>query len=306
MSADHGSLKAVFFALGGNLIIAILKFIVAATTRSSAMLAEAIHSVADCANQIFLLIGNKRSAKAPTEQHPFGFGKEEYFWGFMVAVLLFFVGAIFSIYEGIHKLSNPAQLESLHWSFIVLGLSIIIEAKSFHVAYVEFRKKFKGVNLITAIKESTDTNIFVILMEDFGALTGLVIVLITTLLSYFVHPVFDAIGSILVGLLLVCISVFLSNEIRKLIIGENIPRKLRYELKRKVAANPVIKHVNSIDAMVMGRGKFLLIVSVDIVDDAMGYNIENQLDEIRKELYAKSDNILAVYIDIRDMNRGLF
>lgn len=306
MSAGHGSLKAVFFALGGNIVIAILKFIVAFITRSSAMMAEAIHSVADCTNQIFLLIGNKRSAKGPTEQHPFGFGKEEYFWGFMVAVLLFFVGAIFSIYEGIHKLSSPTQLESLHWSFIVLGLSIIIEAKSFHVAFTEFRKKFKNIKFITALKESTDTNIFVILMEDFGALAGLVIVLVTTLLSYFVHPVFDALGSILVGMLLVCISVFLSNELRKLIIGENIPRTLRNEMKQKIASNPVVKHVNSIDAMVMGRGKFLLVVSVDIADDATGYNIEDQLDIIRKELFAKSNNILAVYIDVRDMSRGSF
>lgn len=306
MSADHGSLKAVFFALVGNIIIAILKFIVAGITRSSAMMAEAIHSVADCTNQIFLLIGNKRSAKGPTEQHPFGYGKEEYFWGFMVAVLLFFVGALFSIYEGIHKLSSPVQLESLHWSFIVLGLSIIIEAKSFHVAFVEFRKKFKKIKFITALKESTDTNIFVILMEDFGALAGLVIVLITTLLSYFVHPIFDAVGSILVGVLLVCISVFLSNELRKLIIGENIPRSLRSELKQIVVRNPVVKHVNSINAMVMGRGKFLLVVSVDIIDDTTGYDIENQFNEIRKELYIKSDKILTIYIDIHDLNRGSF
>ena len=306
MSAEHGSLRAVLFALVGNLIIAILKFIVAFVTRSSAMMAEAIHSVADCTNQVFLLIGNKRSAKMPNEQHPFGFGKEEYFWGFLVAVLLFFVGAIFSIYEGIHKLMHPSQLENLHWSFIVLAISIVIEAKSFHVALVEFRKQFKGINFIKALKESTDTNIFVILMEDFGALTGLGIVLITTLLSYFVHPVFDAFGSIFVGILLVGISIFLSNELRKLIVGENIPRILRNEMKRMIAANPIVKHVNSIDAMVMGRGRFLLVISVDIVDEAIGYDIENQLNEIRKDLYQKSKNILAVYIDIRDLDRGSF
>jgi cation diffusion facilitator family transporter len=304
MSADHGSLKAVFFALGGNLLIAIIKFIVAFFTLSSAMLAEAIHSVADCANQVFLLIGNKRSAKKPTEQHPFGYGKEEYFWGFMVAVLLFFVGAIFSVYEGIHKLSNPSEIQHVYWSFAVLAAAIIIESKSFNVAYKEFRKKFKSVGFVKALKESTDTNLFVILMEDFAALTGLGIVLISILLAWLVDPVFDAIGSILVGVLLATISVFLSNELRKLIIGENISRTLRNELKSVVAANSVVKHVNSINAMVIGKGRFLLVISVDIENNAMGHNIEDQLNEIRKDLLALNSDIHSVYMDVRDLNRS--
>lgn len=303
MSSDHGSLKAVFFALGGNLLIAIIKFIVAFFTLSSSMLAEAIHSVADCANQVFLLIGNKRSAKTPTEQHPFGYGKEEYFWGFMVAVLLFFVGAIFSVYEGVHKLSSPVEIENVYWSFIVLVAAIMIELKSFLVANKEFRKKFHKVKFIKALKESTDTNLFVILMEDFAALTGLVIVLISILLAWLVDPVFDAIGSILVGLLLAAISVFLSNELRKLIIGENISRDLRNELKKIVAANSIVKHVNSIDAMVIGKGRFLLVISVDIDDKASGQKVEDQLNEIRKDLLAKCSDIHSVYIDVRDFNR---
>ncbi len=304
MSTEHGSLRAIFFALGGNFIIAVIKFIVASITASTAMFAEAIHSFADCSNQIFLLIGNKRSAKKPTEQHPFGFGKEEYFWGFMVAILLFFVGAIFSVYEGVHKLFNPTEINSVYWSFGVLIIAIIIEAKSFQVAYTEFNKIFKGVRFITALKESTDTNLFVILMEDLAALLGLIFVLTSTLLAWLVNPIFDAIGSIFVGLLLATVSVFLSNELRKLIIGENIPRELRHKFKVKVAENKIIKHVNSINAMIMGRGKFLLIVSVDIEEEAIGHEIEDQLNEIRKDLLAISSNILSVYIDVRDLNRS--
>jgi len=304
MSADHGSLKAVFFALGGNLLIAIIKFIVAFFTLSSSMLAEAIHSVADCANQVFLLIGNKRSAKKPSEQHPFGYGKEEYFWGFMVAVLLFFVGAIFSVYEGIHKLSNLSVIQHVYWSFAVLAAAIIIESKSFLVAYKEFNKKFKGVSFIKALKESTDTNLFVILMEDFAALTGLGIVFISIMLAWLVDPVFDAIGSILVGLLLAAISVFLSNELRKLIIGENISRDLRNEFKKIVTANSIVKHVNCINAMVIGKGRFLLVISVDIEDNATGHDVEDQLNEIRRDLLARNTDIHSVYIDVRDLNRS--
>lgn len=304
MSAGNGSLKAIFFALGGNLVIAIIKFIVAFITASSAMLAEAIHSFADCTNQVFLLIGNKRSAKPATEQHPFGYGKEEYFWGFMVAILLFFVGAIFSVYEGVHKLFAPSEINHVYWSFGVLTVAIIIEAKSFHVAYTEFNKLFKGVRFVTALKESTDTNLFVILVEDFAALAGLIVVLISTLLAWLVNPVFDAIGSVFVGLILATVSVFLTNELRKLIIGENIPRELRHKLKSKVAENNIVKHVNCINAMVMGRGRFLLIISVDVENSASGQEIEDQLNEIRKDLLAISSNILSVYIDVRDLNRN--
>jgi cation diffusion facilitator family transporter len=141
MSKSDGSMRAVFFALGGNTLISIIKFTVAFITSSSAMMAESIHSTADCLNQIFLLIGNTRSKKKPNEWHSFGFKKESFFWSLMVAFLLFFGGASFSIYEGVHKILNPEPIHNIYWIFIVLGLSMIIEAKSFTVAYKEFRKK---------------------------------------------------------------------------------------------------------------------------------------------------------------------
>lgn len=304
MSSDHGSIKAVIFALCGNVVIAAIKFIVAVITRSSAMMAEAIHSVADCTNQVFLLIGSKRSAKGPTEQHPFGYGKEEFFWGFMVAILLFFVGAIFSVYEGLHKLSSSTELHDVYWSFAVLVFSIIIEAKSFHVAFSQFRVKTKGISFFKAVRESMDTNLIVILMEDLAALAGLVLVLFSTLLAWLVHPVFDAIGSIMVGLLLAGVSIFLSNELRKLIVGESIPRNERHEIKKIVVLNPVVKHVNSINTMIMGRNKFLLVISVDIHENSAGHNIEDQLDEIRKDLHQKIKGVLSVYIDVKDHGRS--
>ena len=162
MSGNKGSVKAVVFALGSNLLITIIKFVVSIFTHSAGMMAEAIHSVADCGNQIFLLIGNKRSAKKASEMHPFGYGKEEYFWGFLVAVLLFFVGAVFSIYEGIHKLFQPSELQNISWSFIVLIVSILLEGKSYHVAYSSFSKTRKGAGMYKSLKDATDTNLFVI------------------------------------------------------------------------------------------------------------------------------------------------
>lgn len=303
MSGQNGSVRAVIFALGSNIIITIIKFIVSIITHSAGMMAEAVHSVADCGNQIFLLIGSKRSARKPTDMHPFGFGKEEYFWGFLVAVLLFFVGAAFSIYEGIHKLFQPAELQNIKWSFIVLIVSIIIEGKSFHVAYTAFKKTHKDIGMYRALKESTDTNLFVILLEDSAALLGLSIVLLSTILAWAIHPVFDAIGSILVGILLISISLFMINELRQLIVGENIPKELREEFKMIVLQNPAIHRVNFISAMMMGKSKFLLVIGIDLEDNRRASTIEDELAKIRKQLNDKNPDILSIYFDVRDLER---
>jgi cation diffusion facilitator family transporter len=306
MSGHSGSVRAVVFALGSNVLITIIKFVVSFFTHSAGMMAEAIHSVADCGNQVFLLIGNKRSAKKPTELHPLGYGREEYFWGFLVAVLLFFVGAAFSIYEGVHKLFQPSELQNVGWSFVVLVASIVIEGKSFNVAYTAFSKANRGVGMYKALKDSTDTNLFVILLEDSAALSGLTIVLVTTALAWFVHPIFDAIGSILVGILLITVSLFMINELRKLIVGENIPKALRDEFHEMVLSNPVIHKVNSILAVMIGQGKFILIIGVDLKDEVMASEIEVQFDKIRRELNQKNNNIHSVFFDVRDLKRETF
>lgn len=300
--AHSGSMKAVFYALTGNSLIAIIKFIVAFITTSSAMLAEAIHSVADCLNQIFLLIGEKRSKKKANELHSFGFQRESFFWSLMVAILLFFVGSIFSVYEGIHKVMNPEDMRSVHWIFIVLVISILIEAKTFSVAYKEFRKKYKQKKLHKAIEDSTDTNLIVILLEDFAALTGLFIVLITTLLS-FINPFFDAIGSILVGLLLATISFKLANEIRKLIVGESISREERLKIKRILQQYNIIEHINRIQTMVMGNDKYMVLISVNIDDESIGYHIENIFNEIKTEIKKEIPQVETIYLDIQDYNK---
>jgi cation diffusion facilitator family transporter len=302
MSGNNGSVKAVVFALGSNLLITIIKFVVSFVTHSAGMMAEAIHSVADCGNQVFLLIGNKRSAKKATELHPFGYGKEEYFWGFLVAVLLFFVGAVFSIYEGVHKLFQPSGLQNVSWSFVVLIVSILIEGKSFHVAYTSFARSRKGVGLYKALKDSTDTNLFVILLEDSAALIGLAIILLSTTMAWFVHPVFDAIGSILVGFLLITVSLFMINELRKLIVGENISQGLRNVFRDKVLSYPVIHRVNSISGMMIGKSRFLLVIGVDLKDDIMASAVEDQFDKIRNELIKMNPNIHSVYFDVKDLD----
>jgi cation diffusion facilitator family transporter len=301
-SHHHGSRRAVIFALAGNLLIFVIKLIVSFITRSSAMLAEAIHSFADCFNQVFLLIGDVRSKKPATEQHSFGYQRETFFWSLLVAVLLFFVGALFSVYEGIHKLLHPEPLKNMYWIFIVLAVSIAIEAKSFQVAYKEFRKRSRE-HLLKAIEEATDTSLMVILLEDFAALTGLTIVLLTSLLSFFI-PVFDAIGSILVGLLLTAISYKMATEIKKLLIGESIPRERRTLIKQIVNGYPLIDHINRLQTMIIGNDKYLIVLSVDIDDNASGYHIESTLDEIKQKIIRAVPEVESIFIDVKDTERS--
>ncbi len=267
------------------------------------MLAESIHSTADSLNQVFLLIGNRRSKKVPDELHSFGYSNEVFFWSMMVAVLLFFVGALFSVYEGIQKLSHHEQVENAMWIFIVIGSSILIEAKSFHVAYTEFRKSHKQP-MLQAIRESTDVNLIVILLEDFAALVGLTIVLISTVLALFVHPVFDAIGSILVGALLLIISILLINEVKNLIIGESIPRDQRNLIKQIIHSRKEIRHINRLQTMVMGNHRYLVLISVDIDDSITGYRIEDLIEKLKAEIRTKTEGIENIYIEVKDSARN--
>lgn len=301
--SSGGSTRAVVFALGGNLLIATIKYIVAFVTGSAAMLAESIHSTADSMNQVLLLIGNHRSKKRPDEWHSFGYSREVFFWSMMVAVLLFFVGALFSIYEGINKITHHEPMGNTLWIFIVIGSSIIIEAKSFQVAYTEFRKTHKQP-ILKAIRESTDVNLMVILLEDFAALVGLATVIVSTTMAIFVHPVFDAIGSIMVGILLLVISIVLIGEVKNLIIGESIPREQRNIIRQIIHSRKEIRHINRIQTMVMGNHRYLVLISVDINDDMSGYKIEDLIDKLKTDIRKQTTGIEDLYIEVRDSVRN--
>ena len=292
------STKAVVIALVGNALIAILKFIAAFFTKSASMSAEAIHSSADSLNQILLLIGNKRSKRKHDELHPFGYGREEFFWAFMVAILLFFGGAMYSIYEGVHKMVHPQQIKHFWWAIIVLGVSIIIESKSFSVAYKEMKKTTKG-SMAHAIKKSIDTNLIVILLEDAAALSGLVVAFICTILST-INPIFDAIGSISVGIILCYVSYSLVNELRKLIIGESMPRDERNRIKEIINEYEMVTHINRIKTMAMGRNNYLLLLSLNVEDFMKAYTIEDNIEEMKIEIQKEFPQVSEIYIEISD------
>ncbi len=301
--SSHGSNKAIVFALAGNLLIAIIKYIVAFITGSSAMLAESIHSTADTFNQILLLIGHKKAKKAPSEMHSFGYSNEVFFWSLMVAVLLFFVGAMFSIYEGVHKILHPEAIKNIYWIFAVLICSIIIEAKSFQVAYTEFRKTTK-LPFFKAVHASTQVSLIVVVLEDSAAMAGLLVVFISTLLAWLVNPVFDAIGSIAVGILLLIVSIMLITEVKNLIVGESMPREMRQQIRTIIHKYSQVVHINRLQTMVMGDNKYLVLLSVDIEDSMTGYGAEDMIEQIKLSLKNEIPEIGTLYIEIQDSVRN--
>jgi len=301
--SSHGSNKAIVFALAGNLLIAIIKYIVAFITGSAAMLAESIHSTADSFNQVLLLIGHKKAKKSPSEMHSFGYANEVFFWSLMVAVLLFFVGALFSIYEGVHKLMHPEELTNVIWIFAVLVSSIAIEAKSFQVAFGEFRKTTK-LPFFKAIRESTQVSLIVVVLEDSAAMAGLVVVLISTLLAWLVNPVFDALGSITVGLLLLAVSVLLIAEVKNLIVGESMPRERRLLMSNVILKYKNIGHINRMQTLVTGDSKYLVLLSVDINDEMRGSEVEDMIEQLKLNLKEEIPEIGTIYIETQDSVRN--
>lgn len=220
MSAE-GSTQVVMTALLANLGIAVAKFMGALFSGSAALFAEAIHSLVDCINQVLLLIGSHASKKPPTELHPLGFGREKFFWSFIVAILLFSLGGVFAIYEGIHKVLEPEVMTSPMVGLSILTLGLILEGISFRSCLHEIQSQNEFKNLWTWFRKSTSADLIVIFTEDLAAMVGLFLAAACIVLSWVTgDPIWDAYGSILVGSLLVCVALFLAIEIKSLIIGE--------------------------------------------------------------------------------------
>lgn len=221
MSSAGNSTKVIFIAFAANLGIAVAKFIGAAVSGSASLLAEAIHSLVDCSNQILLLIGNKKAKKAPDEVHPLGYGRESFFWSFMVAILLFSMGGLFAIYEGFHKLHSHEQISSPIIGISILVLAVILESYSFFACYKEIQVNNSHGSLWNWFHNTKNAELLVIFTEDAAAITGLIIATICLSLAMITGESFwDSLGSILVGCILVIVAALLAIEVKSFIIGE--------------------------------------------------------------------------------------
>jgi len=237
--ADHGSsAKAILYAFVANLGIALAKLAASIYTNSGSMLAEAIHSFADCGNQVLLFIGLRQSQKPPDAKHPLGYGKISYFWSFVVALLLFSMGGLFSMYEGWHKLSAHEPLNKPWVALVVLGVSILLELVSLFGCLREIAKLRKGRSLWQWLKVTRNAELVVVLGEDVAALLGLVLAFIFVALATVTgHPIYDAIGSIVIGVILVCVSVFIAIRIKGLIVGRSAEEDLQEAIRADIASD---------------------------------------------------------------------
>jgi cation diffusion facilitator family transporter len=227
-----GSKKVVLLALAANGGIAAAKFVAAVATGSGSMMAEAIHSAADCGNQALLLVGAARAKKPATEEHPLGYGREAYFWGMLVAVMLFTIGGSFSVYEGIHKLLDPHELENEGWAIGVLLFSFVLETISLRTAWAEVRKAKGSRGFFKWARTTGDVDLLVVTFEDLAAEVGLALALAAISLAHFTHvTAFDAAGSIAVGLVLLSVALFLGAQIRRLIVGYTVGEEIRARIR---------------------------------------------------------------------------
>ncbi len=234
MSTGSESTKVIFFALLANLGIALSKFIGAYFSKSSAMLSEAIHSLVDTTNQLLLLLGTKRAQLPPTEKHPLGYGAESFFWSFMVAILLFSLGGMVAIYEGVHKFHSDSEIRAPWLSLGILIFSIVLESLSFKACLNEVSATNTHGSLWQWFKKTTSAELLVVFTEDLAALLGLLIATAALFLAWSTgNPMWDALGSILVGVLLVGVAILLSIEIRSLMIGEAPSRDFKSFIEEK-------------------------------------------------------------------------
>ncbi|RYY00180.1 MAG: cation diffusion facilitator family transporter [Gammaproteobacteria bacterium] len=230
---------AIYSALFANLLIAVTKFVAAAVTGSSAMISEGIHSVVDSLNEVLLLLGLKKSKKKADESRPFGYGKELYFWSFIVSILIFGVGGGISFYEGITHLQHPEPIRNPSWNYIVLGAAIVFDGISFIIALKTFNKHRGDTPFWKAVRKSRDPSSFVVLFEDAADVLGLVIAFAGVYLGHrFNNPYFDGIASILIGLLLTAVSAVLTRESRSLLMGETATLSVLEKVVEMAESNP--------------------------------------------------------------------
>lgn len=252
MSHQDASVKSILFALLANLGIAITKTVAAVITGSGAMLAESIHSFADCGNQGLLFLGLKAAKKAPDTKHPLGHGKEIYFWSFMVAIILFSMGGLFSIYEGIHKMSSHEGLKSPFIAIAVLSVSIILEGASL-IGCLKQINKIRHEKLWSWIKNSRKSELIVVLGEDTAALLGLTFALLSVVLSIITNnPIYDSLGSIFIGVLLILVSVFIAYKVKSLLIGQSTDNETDVKIRSLLINRPEIDEIFSLITLQLG------------------------------------------------------
>ena len=287
----------VYAALIGNLIIAMVKFVAAYLTNSSAMLSEAIHSVVDTLNEILLLYGLKKSQQPANMRHPFGYGRELYFWAFIVALMVFALGSVVSIYQGIQHIRHPEEIVSPVINYVVLGIAIVVEGTSWFIALKSFRKSKGKLGYFQAFRRSKDPTTFTVLFEDTAALLGLVIALLGVYFSHTLNmPVLDGIASILIGVILAVAALLLGRETKGLLLGETADPLLRQNVLSIAQQDPAVLSANGLITEQLGAHQVLAALNLEFKDNLTSDQIEACVNRIEANTKKVHPEVVALFV----------
>ena len=298
MQVNWREMRAVVAAFAANLGIAVIKFVAFLLTGSASMLAESVHSVADTGNQVLLFVGRGRSARPASEEHPFGFGRERYFYGFVVSVMLFTVGAAFSVYDGIHKIINPEEIRSPLIAFVVLALSFVLESFSLRTAIGEANKVRGGRNWGTFIRRSKAPELPVVLLEDLAALIGLTFAFAGVALSVLTSDGrWDGIGSLAIGLLLATAAAILAVEMKSLLIGESASPEMQRMIVDALEAGPELAQVIHMRTVHISPDSILVAAKVEVRDADTTAQVAEAIDTAERRVRSAVPIAKVIYLE---------
>jgi cation diffusion facilitator family transporter len=296
-TAAPSSKATIYAALASNLAIAVIKFLAAWFTGSSAMLSEAIHSTVDTSNELLLLLGLRQSRQPASVHRPFGYGRELYFWAFIVAIFIFAIGSGVSLYEGYEHLRHPAPLGSPTWNYVVLGLAFGFDGASFLIARRSFDKQRGRRPFWTAFRASKDPSVFVVLFEDASALLGLLLAFLGIFLSHWLDmPALDGVASIGIGVLLLIVAVLLLRETKSLLLGEPAEPVLLEKIKDLLCDEPSITHVEDPLSSYLGPQEILVVLPVEFAPDLATAQLTQTIERLRAAIQTAHPNVQHVFI----------
>lgn len=296
--ATAASKKVIYAALAGNSMIAVTKFGAGFYTGSSAMISEAVHSLVDTGNQWLLLYGLKRAKQPADRQHPFGYGMEEYFWAFVVAILIFGLGAGISFYEGLKRVLDPHEMGDPTVNYIVLSLAILFEGGAWWIAFREFRKGKGKRGWMAEIRHSKDPTKFTVLFEDTAAMLGLIVAIVGIALAQYLHmPVLDGVAAILIGVILAITAALLAYECKDLLIGEAASTTVINSIRERVAAQQGVKSVNEVLTMHLGSQDILANLSLDFRDGLSAEEVEATISRLEEAIKTEHPEVKRIFIE---------
>ena len=294
--------NVIITALISNLVIAVSKFVAAAITGSSAMLAEALHSMVDTGNSLMLWWGVRRSRRPPHASHPFGHGKELYFWSFVVAVSMFSVGGVVSVYQGVGRILRPEEPKDLIWNYVVMAVALVSTLYSLRVAMREKDSRASRTSIMDFIRRSKDPTVFTVIVEEVSDVAGVLIASAAIFLSHVLHqPAIDGVGGVAIGLGMIAVSAVLANESRELLIGEGADRDQVAQIRQIVEQDPGVKEVGQLLTMHLGPREILLNIEIQFKPQGSLHRLEQTIERIESHIREKNKSVRHIFLEAKSL-----